>query len=63
MNTGAAMPVLAVLGDTNLTGDGEFALSKSGDGVRAEKLLPDGLRLTKEFHLSSNYLVNASVWI
>ena len=29
--------------------------------MRAEKLLPDGLRLTKEFHFSSNYLVNASV--
>jgi YidC/Oxa1 family membrane protein insertase len=61
LNTGAAVPVLAVLGDTNLIGDGEFALSRTGDGVRAEKLLPDGLWLTKEFRLSSNYLVNASV--
>jgi len=61
LNTGAAVPVLAVLGDTNLMGDGIFALSKMGDGVRAEKLLPDGLRLAKEFHFSSNYLVNASV--
>jgi YidC/Oxa1 family membrane protein insertase len=61
LNTGAAMPVLAVLGDTNLTGDGEFALAGTGDGVRAEKLLPDGLRLTKEFHLGSNYLVSATV--
>ena len=61
LNTGAAVPVLAVLGDTNLVGDGAFALSQTGDGVRAEKMLPDGLWLTKEFHLSSNYLVNASV--
>jgi YidC/Oxa1 family membrane protein insertase len=61
LNTGAAVPVLAVLGDTNLVGDGEFALSQTGDVVRAEKLLPDGLRLTKVFQLSSNYLVNASV--
>jgi len=61
LNTGAAVPVLALLGDTNLIGDGAFALSLTGDGVRAEKLLPDGLWLTKEFHLSSNYLVNASV--
>ena len=61
LNTGAAVPVLAVLGDTNLVGDGVFTLSKTDGGVRAEKLLPDGLRLTKEFHLSSNYLVNASV--
>ncbi len=42
-------------------GDGVFTLSKTEDGVRAEKLLPDGLRMVKEFHLSSNYLVNASV--
>ena len=61
LNTGAAVPVLALLGDTNLIGDGAFTLSLTGDGVRAEKLLPDGLRLTKEFSLSSNYLVNASV--
>jgi len=61
LNTGAAVPMLAVLGDTNLTGDGNFTLTKMDDGVRAEKLLPDGLRLTKEFHLSSNYLVNASM--
>jgi YidC/Oxa1 family membrane protein insertase len=61
LNTGAAVPVLAVLGDTNLIGDGAFALSQTGNVVRAEKMLPDGLWLTKEFHLSSNYLVNASV--
>ena len=61
LNTGAAVPVLAVLGDTNLVGDGAFALSQTGNVVRAEKMLPDGLWLTKEFHLSSNYLVNASV--
>jgi len=61
LNTGAAVPVLALLGDTNLIGDGNFILTKTDDGVRAEKLLPDGLWLTKEFHLSSNYLVNASV--
>jgi YidC/Oxa1 family membrane protein insertase len=63
LNTGAAVPVLAVLGDTNLTGDGNFTLTELGknDGVRAEKMLANGLTLTKEFQLSSNYLVNASV--
>jgi YidC/Oxa1 family membrane protein insertase len=61
LNTGAALPVLAVLGDAGLVGDGSFALSKTAGGVRAEKLLPDGLLLTKEFRFSSNYLVNASV--
>ncbi len=61
LNTGATLPVLAVLGATNLTGDGHFTLTKTADGVRAEKSLPDGLWLAKEFHFSSNYLVNASV--
>src|ERR1019366_6660352 len=62
LNARTSVPVLAILGDTNLVGDGNFTLSKTDDGsVRAEKLLPDGLLLTKEFHLSSNYLVNASV--
>jgi YidC/Oxa1 family membrane protein insertase len=61
LNARTSVPVLAILGDTNLVGDGNFILTRMDDGVRAEKLLPDGLRLTKEFHLSSNYLVNASV--
>ena len=55
------MPVLAVLGDASLVGDGNFTLTKTADGVRAEKSFTNGLRLVKEFHLSSNYLVNASV--
>ncbi|HEY3932179.1 MAG TPA: membrane protein insertase YidC [Verrucomicrobiae bacterium] len=61
LNARTSVPVLAILGDTNLVGDGNFTLTRTDDGVRAEKLLPDGLLLTKEFHLSSNYLVNASV--
>ncbi|HSY75061.1 MAG TPA: membrane protein insertase YidC [Dongiaceae bacterium] len=61
LNARTSIPVLAILGDTNLVGDGNFTLTRTGDGVRAEKLLPDGLLLTKEFRLSSNYLVNASV--
>ena len=36
-------------------------MTKTDDGVRAEKSFTNGLRLVKEFHLSSNYLVNASV--
>jgi YidC/Oxa1 family membrane protein insertase len=61
LNARTSVPVLAILGDTNLVGDGNFILTKTDDGVRAEKLLPDGLLPTKDFHLSSNYLVNASV--
>ena len=61
LNTLALVPSLAVLGDASLVGDGNFTLTKTADGVRAEKFFASGLRLAKEFHLGSNYLVNASV--
>jgi len=61
LNARAPLPVLTVTGDASLTGDGNFTLTKTGDGVRMEKFLADGLRLVKEFHLGSNRLVNASV--
>ena len=61
LNTRAPVPVLAVLGDAGLVGDGIFTLTQTDDGVRAGKTLANGLRLVKEFHISSNYLVNASV--
>jgi YidC/Oxa1 family membrane protein insertase len=62
LNTEGQMPVLAVLGHDNLIGDGHFALTeiRSG-GVRAEKDLPNGLRLIKEFQPSSNYLVHVTM--
>jgi YidC/Oxa1 family membrane protein insertase len=61
LNTHAAVPVLAVLGSPSLVGDGNFSLTRTATGVRAEKDFPDGMILTKEFSLGSNYLVNASV--
>jgi YidC/Oxa1 family membrane protein insertase len=61
LNARTPLPVLAIVGDTNLMGDGSFTLTRTVDGVRAEKSLANGLHLAKEFQLSSNYLVNASV--
>jgi YidC/Oxa1 family membrane protein insertase len=61
LNNDAPTPVLAILGDARLVGDGNFTLTKTADGVRAEKALADGLQLVKEFHIGSNYLVNVSV--
>ncbi|HTV75836.1 MAG TPA: membrane protein insertase YidC, partial [Candidatus Baltobacteraceae bacterium] len=61
LNARTSVPVLSILGDSSLIGDGNFTLTKTDGGVRAEKLLTDGLRLVKEFSISSNYLVNASV--
>jgi YidC/Oxa1 family membrane protein insertase len=61
LNMLSGVPALAVLGDPSLVGDGNYTLSRTGDDVRAEKTLADGLRVVKEFHPSSNYLVRASV--
>jgi len=61
LNTHATMPVLAILGESNLVGDGNFTLKKTDDGVRAEKSFTNGLRIVKEFHVGSNYLVDATV--
>ena len=61
LNSGASAPVLALLGDPGLVGDGNFTLTQTRAGLRAEKNLPGGLRLLKEFHLGSNYLLTATV--
>lgn len=61
LNTRATVPVLAVLGDQGLVGDGNFTLARLPDGVRAEKAFADGLVLEKDFHIGSNYLVTADV--
>jgi YidC/Oxa1 family membrane protein insertase len=63
LNTAVAPPVLAVMGDgvDTLQGDGAFTLTQTKDGVRAEKTLPDGLAIVKQFQLDTNYLLSASV--
>jgi YidC/Oxa1 family membrane protein insertase len=61
LNTRAAVPVLAILGEPGLIGDGNFTLTRTDNVVRAEKSFANGLRIVKEFHVGSNYLVNATV--
>jgi YidC/Oxa1 family membrane protein insertase len=61
LNAHAWIPVLAVLGDESVQGDGLFTLTRMENGVRAEKTLTNGLRLVKEFQPSTNYLVIATV--
>jgi YidC/Oxa1 family membrane protein insertase len=61
LNTHAAVPVLAILGEPGLIGDGNFTLTGTNNDVRAEKSFANGLRIVKEFHVGSNYLVNATV--
>lgn len=54
-------PTLAVIGGAALEGDGVFQLTRTTNGVRAEKTLTNGLRIVKEFTISTNYLLLASV--
>lgn len=60
LNAAAPAPILGILGGEAM-GDGVFALSKIGTAVRAEKLLPNGLHIVKEFRPSTNYLLSATV--
>jgi YidC/Oxa1 family membrane protein insertase len=61
LNAHVPAPVLAVMGHESLMGDGQFTLARTATGVRAEKVLPNGLRLVKQFQFSSNFLVQATV--
>ncbi len=61
LNTHAPVPVMTLLGDEASQGDGLFTLTKTSSGVRAEKLLPNGLAVVKEFTLGTNYLLSASI--
>jgi YidC/Oxa1 family membrane protein insertase len=61
LNTPVSPPVLALVGDDSLQGDGVFALTPIPGGVRAEKTLTNGLTVTKDFQIGSNYLLTATV--
>jgi len=63
LNMRAPVPVMAILGESSLIGDGHFTLTKTDDGVRAEKAFTNGLRIVKEFHIGADYLVNVKVWL
>ena len=56
-------PAMTLLGGEAIQGDGLFTLAKSEKGVRAEKLLPTGLRIVKQFTPGTNYLMQVSVWL
>jgi YidC/Oxa1 family membrane protein insertase len=58
LNTKAPLPTLALIGESE---NGSFNLTQSGDTIRAEKNLSNGVVLVKEFQVSSNYLIHAKV--
>jgi YidC/Oxa1 family membrane protein insertase len=61
LNAFSPAPTLALLDGEAVQGDGLFKLARTGHGVRAEKTLTNGLTIVKDFQLSSNYLVMATV--
>lgn len=63
LNAGASIPVMALLGGAALQGDGVYQLAKTANGVQAEKALSNGLKVTKNFSLGSNYLATVTLRI
>jgi YidC/Oxa1 family membrane protein insertase len=62
LNAHVPVPVMAVVDGETVQGNGIFKLSlTSTNGVRAEKDLPNGLRIVKDFVLITNYLVSATI--
>jgi YidC/Oxa1 family membrane protein insertase len=61
LNTPEAAPVLSVLADESVHGDGVFALMQTNGAVVAEKSLTNGLRIVKEFRPDTNYLIHGIV--
>ncbi|GDY20267.1 hypothetical protein LBMAG56_16120 [Verrucomicrobiota bacterium] len=62
LNGDAPVPAFALLGAPALQDAAPFKLSKTGDTIRAEKQLTNGLVLVKQFQLNAtNYLLNTTV--
>jgi len=61
LNTYTPDPTLAILDGDAVQGNGIFNLTRTVNGVRAEKTLTNGLTLVKDFQLSTNYVVLANV--
>ncbi|HEX4120022.1 MAG TPA: membrane protein insertase YidC [Verrucomicrobiae bacterium] len=60
LNTNAPLPVMTLVGG-GIQGNNYFTVTRSGQTIRAEKTLPSGLRLVKEFDLGSNCFFNARI--
>ena len=57
LNLGAPFPVLGIVGSGWEAGD--FKLSGNDSTIRAEKTLPNGISIVKEFQIGTNYLITA----
>lgn len=61
LNAQTPAPTMALLDGEPVQGDGVFELSRTASGIRAEKVLTNGLAIIKDFEVSTNYLVFATV--
>ena len=61
LNQATPAPSLALLDGAAVQGDGIFSLTRTTNGMTAEKSLTNGLRVTKEFVIGTNYVVTATV--
>ncbi|HYG25053.1 MAG TPA: membrane protein insertase YidC [Verrucomicrobiae bacterium] len=61
LNAGARIATMAAMDGTMLDGNGVYHLSETPTGVRAEKQLPNGLAIIKEFTIRSNYMVSVAL--
>ncbi len=63
LNRGAELPIFTINGSEVFPADGDFQLKRLGNGLRAESVLPSGLRIIKDFVPGTNYLLKAAVRI
>jgi YidC/Oxa1 family membrane protein insertase len=61
LNDDAPVPAFVLLGGDTLLGQGDYEISKTDTGVRAEQKLPSGLRVVKEFVPGADYLLHISL--
>jgi YidC/Oxa1 family membrane protein insertase len=63
LNAPDGPPVFTIMGQgtETLQGDGVFTLTPTNGGVRAEKVLANGLAVIKDLRVGTNYLLTASV--
>ncbi len=61
LNSQADLPALTFLGGPAIEGDGVYELTRTSDGVRAVKELTNGLVITKDFSVGTNFLIGMKV--
>ena len=61
LDTYTPAPTLALLDGAEVQGDSLYTLTRTTNGVRAEKTLTNGLTIVKDFDVSTNYLVTVTV--